>query len=165
MSGGCCGRAGIPARSQESPQRRVRPSIGTLFFGTVLGAQLRDAPPKNSGSWVAGLLSVTPPHDVARGIPARPGAPALPWLAGRSSGPSRPAGTLEVSLKLENVMTPRAALMAARGVPRSRTLASTRHAESFPDWVERKFQECVLEAVRRLELFPDLRMRYVVSGT
>lgn len=43
-------------------------------------------------------------------------------------------------------------------------LSATRHAENNPEWVERKFEECVLEGIRRLELFPDLRVRYIVGG-
>jgi hypothetical protein len=40
----------------------------------------------------------------------------------------------------------------------------TRHAEGNPDWVERKFQECVAEGLLRLSLFPDLRIRYTAKG-
>lgn len=43
-------------------------------------------------------------------------------------------------------------------------LSATRHGENNPEWVERKFEECVLEGVRRLEVFPDHRVRYIVSG-
>ena len=42
-------------------------------------------------------------------------------------------------------------------------LAATQKAEGNPEWVERKFEQCVQEGVRRLELFPDLRIRYVVD--
>lgn len=36
----------------------------------------------------------------------------------------------------------------------TRLLSATRHAETNPEWVERKFEECVVEGIRRLELFP-----------
>lgn len=43
-------------------------------------------------------------------------------------------------------------------------LSATRDAENNPEWVERKYEDCVLEGTRRLELFPDLRVRYIVDG-
>lgn len=46
----------------------------------------------------------------------------------------------------------------------ARLLSATRHAETNLAWVERKFGECVLEGIRRLEIFPDLRVRYMVDG-
>lgn len=43
-------------------------------------------------------------------------------------------------------------------------IEGTKHAENNPAWVERKFEECVAEGIRRLELFPDLRIRYTAKG-
>lgn len=43
-------------------------------------------------------------------------------------------------------------------------LRDARHAEDNPDWVDRKFDECVAEGIKRLQLFPDLRSRYTVKG-
>lgn len=43
-------------------------------------------------------------------------------------------------------------------------IGGARHAQGNPEWVERTFEESVLEGIRRLEVFPDLRVRYIVHG-
>lgn len=42
-------------------------------------------------------------------------------------------------------------------------IRGTKRAVGNSAWVQCKYEECVLEAVERLELFPDLRLRYVMA--
>lgn len=43
-------------------------------------------------------------------------------------------------------------------------LEDARRAEGNPDWVLTKYEECWEESDSRLGTFPDLRVRYTVSG-
>lgn len=43
-------------------------------------------------------------------------------------------------------------------------LEDAKHAQGNPDWVPRKLEECLSEAVQRLTAFPDLRNRYHING-
>lgn len=43
-------------------------------------------------------------------------------------------------------------------------LEDARYARGNPEWVSRKLEECLTEAVHRLTLFPDLRPRYHING-
>lgn len=43
-------------------------------------------------------------------------------------------------------------------------LEDARHAQGNPEWVARKLEECLTEAVKRLTVFPYLRNRYRIIG-
>jgi hypothetical protein len=56
-------------------------------------------------------------------------------------------------------------IWAVRAVDKLTTmLEDAWHAQGNPEWVTRKLEECLVEAVRRLTAFPDLRNRYQIDG-
>lgn len=43
-------------------------------------------------------------------------------------------------------------------------IEDAKRAIGNPEWVDRKYEECLAEGIQRLQTFPDLRDRYILEG-